>query len=780
MKFYIGQCARCGSELTEESLKKNRCVSCGTPIVLSDQERYKKTVRLYEDLKEFLGRRRYADAQKIYNSSDFHKLFEKDELFSFYGLFLDHAVAPSVADKQRSFTNYLKQNTDGRLGKEEKSEIEGILTGFESTQKETVCAIAGFLLGGRSPSKIENGDAYVLYCIANAGLIGTDNLVNLITSDGLSPTNKVKIIQQSGEACQSLPDKSAVKGFLYLCKTALGVKGFTEDHKREIAALLDALCNALDSHKLKNKAARLIRKGGLKREGAEGGKSLVLEAARKKTLKIVAVAAVAIFVILLTGTLVYGSRPVGIEAVADNKTAYIYQDELDLHYKVNRTFSWMESGAIKTGKLKAEGYDPEKIGEQEITVTYNGLSKKLIITIAPRTLAAPTVTADNGILTLSGGLDYGYTVTMDGESVSAATGFDMKTWAPAQSLSPDAYYTVTVSANGDGSKLLNSANTEIIICKLSEPEIIQTGDQISYTQQDGASHCTIKYGGELLCELTGDAYTLDSFEFLPGNNTLEARAIGGGRYLDSNPAEVIVKKAQTPSFSVSDIEEYAIQNAQGLECWYRPAGEDNYLRTEGLISNLNALPGEAGQYEVVLRAPSSASKMSSDYSIPLTFTRLAAPHFDKDPQNKIIVSASNYELHCKQTDGTVEVYNGSPEDYFTAQDLGRYLVQAVALPEPDDKLTLPSVLADFGVVPYPNYNISVSNENYLITWNFVFGSGEAAWIRFKIVSGFHDPQGVIAKNDQFSYYSVYDYQEDYHGAHVFAYQDNWLLFANYD
>lgn len=682
-------CIVCGKILADDEYKNNRCSFCKTQIAPEARERYEKSIRLNKDIKEFIARKRYDDAQKIYHSADFHMICENDVLFSFYGYFLGHATAPADADKASSFINYLKQNTDSKLDKSDRSKIEDFLKTFESKNKDVVLAIANFLQGGRPSAKIDKGDPYILFCIVNAGHLNTKNLAALLQSERLSAVNKVEIIRQVGKACRESEEKSSAEDFLYLCKLALSDSNLNGESKKEVAAALDTLYG-IKNRTQKSKAARLIKKGGLKRKGAEGGASVVLEQERKKALKIAAVVLVCIILAGIAGVLVYGSRPTGIEALPDTKTTYVYEEDLYLRYIVKRTFPWMGSGTVDGTKLTVNNYIPEAIGEQEIMVSYKGITAVLRITISPKTLAAPAAEIDNGVLMLSGGA--GYTVTLGEVSTVISSGFDIRAWAAAQNLAPGAH-TLRIRANGDGVRLIDSPYTELTIYKLSAPVIVQAGDKILYTPQTGESRCTVYSDQNLLCELTGNPYALNPDDFAAGDNTLTAQALGSGLYLDSDPAETIVKKAAAPDFSdeYSEanpyIDNYAIFNAAGLECWYRLKGGSSYQRMDALISDLNLLPAQAGQYEVVLRRPQNGNELGSGFSAPVIITRLVAPLFGIDNTAKSISVTTIYApseevsvlfYYKKSGDTAYTVSNLPLQDLLDSFGRGVYDIRAVA------------------------------------------------------------------------------------------------------
>ncbi len=285
-------------------------------------------------------------------------------------------------------------------------------------------------------------------------------------------------------------------------------------------------------------------------------------AARHKAKRrngIVAGIACAVAVILAISVGIWGNsvKKDSVEFHISKVLEVTYSEQLDLsEYSISFENNWNEEKTVPITASMLEGYDPEKVGTQTVTLRYGGQTTTVTVQVLPAMLSTPAVTAEgNNVTWISVPFAAGYKVYVNGAEVQ-------KDAFPADQISFDLSNSeeygeirVTVRAiaatasdpgiepDSDSLKYRDSAISEAVtLIKLKAPDNIEYKDGVlTWAAVTGAKQYEVTVNGTQKMTETPSC----SVSLIRGENEIKIVAKG--------EKDVVDGKTET-TFSYSRIE----------------------------------------------------------------------------------------------------------------------------------------------------------------------------------------------------------------------------------
>ena len=389
--------------------------------------------------------------------------------------------------------------------------------------------------------------------------------------------------------------------------------------------------------------AREIDRHRGKGEGRELPPALVAyrekKSAAKKRFMLISAAAVAVVAIAICLATYF--RNTGIDsstiAFADLPSEKIlsYGEELDLTMgKI--TYNTNNGAAFEIEVTKAmyeNSFNPNKVGEQTVKVSFGGKYHTVKVTVNPITLVKPVARFEGGFIkwnAVDGAGSYNLVVTdTDGNVIVPGTNVEDKTeWLIPDTITFGAY-SVTVSALKSNNTYEDSEASDPVAFEKREgiTEITYEDGTISWNEVPGASaYRVILNGEELNANGTSIARALKG-----GSNEITVSAVYGGAVIYTNKT-VTVKKLTDPSLTISN--KKVICNDSGVVL---------YLDGTEFDGDLAGIT-EPGEYLLTAqRFPTKAGEIASDMIAPITITKLPTPTLTIE-NNRLKLDKEGYDV----------------------------------------------------------------------------------------------------------------------------------------
>ena len=316
---------------------------------------------------------------------------------------------------------------------------------------------------------------------------------------------------------------------------------------------------------------------------------------------------------------------------------------------------------ITDAVIKSPAFNPNKVGEQTVVITYGGKDYRIKVTVMPLTLETPNPSFSYGKITWSaieGVGEYELNVTdPDGNHITTAKlTADATEWQVPDSIGYGAYV-ATVAAKSTQQKYVDSGVSNTVAFEKREgvTEITYDDGAITWNAIAGASSYRVTLNGEVL------AANSNSIEraLIGGNNEITVSVLYAGNVVYTDKT-VIIKKLKLESSDLSVNNNRIIYDTS--------ANIVLYLDGEVFDGDLSKITTPGDYFLTAKRFASKDGEIDSDTLEAITLTKLPLP----------LISISDNALHVQEGYDVIWYLNGTQfsGNILDVSDVGTYEVTA--------------------------------------------------------------------------------------------------------
>ena len=420
---------------------------------------------------------------------------------------------------------------------------------------------------------------------------------------------------------------------------------------------------------------------------------LALDNKKKNMVKLVGLAAAVVVVVIvaIVGIKFANSRAMDkstIEIDYPTEVTLAYGEELELAGK--KITYYTNGGELVTVDITAEmvkNFNPNKVGEQTVTINYGGKSHVVKVTVTSVVLAAPTLKFDNGTISWDAVEGAGkYLLELrdtDGNMIDDPEISDATQYTVDSNLAVGAYE-VIVTAKATESRWSDSPASKKLSFekRVGVTEIKWEDERIVWTEVPGAKSYRVTLNGEEL--EAKNAYI--ARPLVGGANDIKVSVVYDGTVIYTDKS-VTIRKLTTPQLIVSN--RTVICNESGVVFYL------DGVEFDGDLAAAITQPGV--DYKITAkRFPTADGEIASDESEPITVKKLPTPMLTIADNALVVQEGYTVEYYLNG-----EVFNGKiidivePNTYsVTAKfkgDNGYVLDSEMSNPVTFSKLAVPAI-----------------------------------------------------------------------------------------